>query len=169
MNPALTKSLNSICAWIDQTTLSQAIQVTNWVVPTVQTVHILAIAAVASSALMIDLRLIGVFWADRPMRNVSSRFLPFVWWPLLILFVTGALMIIGEPARSLKNPAFQLKMTLLVAALIVTGLIQYFQRRDAAFGELGRGSRAVAVAVAIVSLALWSAIIFAGRWIAYYA
>ncbi|MGC1643056.1 MAG: hypothetical protein WA781_20845, partial [Pseudolabrys sp.] len=103
MNPALTKSLNSICAWIDQTTLSQAIQVTKWVVPTVQTVHILAIAAVASSALMIDLRLIGVFWADRPMRNVSSRFLPFVWWPLLILFVTGALMIIAEPARSLKN------------------------------------------------------------------
>ncbi|MFY9787121.1 MAG: DUF6644 family protein [Pseudolabrys sp.] len=169
MNPALTKSLNSICAWIDQTTLSQAIQVTKWVVPTVQTVHILAIAAVASSALMIDLRLIGVFWADRPMRNVSSRFLPFVWWPLLILFVTGALMIIAEPARSLKNPAFQLKMTLLVAALIVTGLIQYFQRRDAGFGELGRGSHAVAVAVAIVSLALWSAIIFAGRWIAYYA
>ncbi len=169
MNPALTKSLNSICAWIDQTTLSQAIQVTKWVVPTVQTVHILAIAAVASSALMIDLRLIGVFWADRPMRNVSSRFLPFVWWPLLILFVTGALMIIAEPARSLKNPAFQLKMTLLVAALIVTGLIQYFQRRDAGFGERGRGSHAVAVAVAIVSLALWSAIIFAGRWIAYYA
>ena len=169
MNPAFTKSLNSICAWIDHTTLSQAIQVTKWVVPTVQTVHILAIAAVASSALMIDLRLIGVFWADRPMKNVSTRFLPFVWWPLLILFVTGALMIIAEPARSLKNPAFQLKMTLLVAALIVTGLIQYFQRRDAGFGERGRGSHAVAVAVAIVSLALWSAIIFAGRWIAYYA
>src|SRR6478736_4147479 len=160
MNPALTKSLNSICAWIDQTTLSQAIQVTNWVVPTVQTVHILAIAAVASSALMIDLRLIGVFWADRPMRNVSSRFLPFIWWPLLILFATGAIMIIGEPARTLKNPAFQLQMTLLVAALIVTGLIQYFQRRDAEFGDLGRGSHAVAVAVAVVSLALWSAIIF---------
>ena len=169
MNPALTKSLNSICAWIDQTTLSQAIQVTNWVVPTVQTVHILAIAVVASSAFMIDLRLIGVFWADRPMKNVSSRFLPFIWWPLLILFATGAIMIIGEPARSLKNPAFQLKMTLLVAALIVTGLIQYFQRRDARFGDLGRGSHAVAVAVAVVSLALWSAIIFAGRWIAYYA
>jgi hypothetical protein len=78
-------------------------------------------------------------------------------------------MIIGEPARSLKNPAFQLKMTLLVAALVVTGLIQFFQRRDAGFGDLGRGPRAVAVTVAVVSLALWTAIIFAGRWIAYYA
>src|SRR6476660_2427418 len=169
MNSTLTKSLNAICVWIDQTPLSQAIQVTNWVVPTVQTVHILAIAVVASSALMIDLRLLGVFWTDRPMKDVFSRFLPLVWWPLLILFTTGAIMIIGEPARSLKNPAFQLKMTLLVAALIVTGLIQYFQRRDAEFGDLRRGSHAGAVAVAVVSLALWSAIIFAGRWIAYYA
>jgi len=169
MSAALTKSLNAICAWIDQTPLSQAIQVTNWVVPAVQTVHILAIAVVASSALMIDLRLIGVFWADRPMKDVLSRFLPFVWWPLLILFATGAIMIVGEPARSLKNPAFQLKMTLLVAALIVTGLIQFFQRRDTKFGDLSRGPHAGAVTVAIASLALWSAIIFAGRWIAYYA
>src|SRR5215471_332767 len=89
MSPVFAKSLNAICVWIDQTPLSQAIQATSWVVPTVQTVHILAIAVVASSALMIDLRLLGVFWADRPMKVVFSRFLPLVWWPLLILFATG--------------------------------------------------------------------------------
>jgi hypothetical protein len=164
-----SRSFNEISVWIDQTALSQAIQVTKWVVPLVQTVHILAIAAVASSVLMIDLRLIGVFWADRPMREVSSRFLPLVWWPLLILLATGAIMIIGEPARSLKNPAFQLKMTLLVAAVIVTGLFQLLQRRNPAFGDLRSGSRATAAAVAVVSMLLWSAIVFAGRWIAYYA
>jgi hypothetical protein len=162
-------TLNEICVWIDQTALSHAIQVTNWVVPAVQTVHILAIAVVASSVLMIDLRLIGLFWADRSIDAVSSRFLPLVWWSLPVLLATGAIMIIGEPARSLKNPAFQLKMTLLVAALIVTGLFSFLQRRNAAFGELHSGSRAAAATVAIVSMLLWSAIIFAGRWIAYYA
>ena len=169
MTPAISKSLNAICIWIDATPLSQWMQVTNWVVPTVQTFHILAIAVVASSALMIDLRLIGVFWADRPMRDVSSRFLPLVWWPMLILLSTGVIMIISEPARSLKNPAFQLKMFLLVAALIVTGIFQFLQRRNAKFGNLRTGPRAAAVTVAIVSMLLWSAIIFAGRWIAYYA
>jgi hypothetical protein len=155
--------------WIDQTPLSQAIQATSWVVPTVQTVHILAIAVVASSALMIDLRLLGIFWTDRPIKEVFSRFLPLVWWPLLILFATGAIMIIGEPARSLKNPAFQLKMLLLVTALIVTSLLQFFQRQNATFGDLRSGPQPLAVTVAIVSMLLWSAIIFAGRWIAYYA
>jgi hypothetical protein len=162
-------SLNEICLWIDHTTLSQAIQATNWVVPTVQTIHILAIAAVASSALMIDLRLIGVFWANRPMKDVSSRFLPLVWWPLLILLATGIIMIIAEPARSLKNPAFQLKMLLLIAALIVTGLFQFLQRRNVSFGDLRSGPRAAAATLAIVSMLLWSSIIFAGRWIAYFA
>jgi hypothetical protein len=169
MTLTLNKSLNTICVWIDQTPLSQMIQVTNWVVPVVQTVHILAIAIVASSALMIDLRLIGVLWADRPMKEVSSRFLPLVWWPLLILFATGITMIISEPARSLKNPAFQLKMMLLIAALIVTGLFQFLQRRNTKFGNLSSGPQAAAVAVAIVSMLLWASIIFAGRWIAYYA
>ena len=162
-------TLNEICHWIDQTALSQAIQVTKWAVPAVQTIHILAIAVVASSALMIDLRLIGVFWASRPIKDVMSRFLPLVWWPLLILLATGIIMIIAEPARSLKNPAFQLKMLLLVAALIVTWLFQLLQRRNASFGDLHSGPPAATAALAIVSMLLWSSIIFAGRWIAYFA
>jgi hypothetical protein len=169
MNPAIRHAINTLCVWIDATPLSQWMQVTNWVVPTVQTVHILAIAAVASSAVMIDLRLIGLFWADRPMKAVSSRFLPLVWWPLLILFVTGVIMVISEPARSLKNPAFQLKMALLIAAAVVTGIFQLLQRRNAKFGDLRKGPRAAAISVAVVSMLLWASIIFAGRWIAYYA
>jgi hypothetical protein len=162
-------TLNEICVWIDQTALSQAIQAAKWAVPTVQTIHILAIAVVASSALMVDLRLVGVLWASRPIKDVMARFLPLVWWPLLILLATGAIMIIAEPARSLKNPAFQLKMLLLIAALIVTGLFQFLQRRNAAFGDLRSGPRAAAASLAIVSMLLWSSIIFAGRWIAYFA
>ena len=169
MNSALAKPLNMICAWLEQTPLSHAIQVTSWIVPTVQTIHILAIAVVATSALMIDLRLIGVFGADQPLKDVTSRFLPFVWWPLLILLATGAIMIIGEPPRSLKNPAFQLKMALLVGALIVTGIFQLLLRRDPAFGSPGSGRRGAAATIAVLSMLLWSGIIFAGRWIAYYS
>jgi hypothetical protein len=161
-------TLNEICHWIDQTALSQWIQVAGWVVPTVQTIHILAIAVVASSALMLDLRLIGAFWANRPIEAVKARFLPLIWWPLLVLLGTGIIMIAAEPARSLKNPAFQLKMLLLVAALVVTWLFQFLHRRNAAFGDV-RGPRAAAVTLAIVSIMLWSSIIFAGRWIAYFA
>jgi uncharacterized membrane protein SirB2 len=161
-------TLNEICHWIDQTPLSQSIQAAGWVVPTVQTIHILGIAMVASSALMLDLRLIGVFWSNRPVAAVKARFLPLIWWPLLLLLATGIVMITAEPARSLKNPAFQLKMLLLIAALTITLAFQFLHRRNAAFGD-GAGPRAAAVTLAIVSILLWSSIIFAGRWIAYFA
>jgi exodeoxyribonuclease-3 len=49
MNPAFKQWLNSVCVWIDSTALSQAIQSAAWVVPAVQTVHILAIAALMGS------------------------------------------------------------------------------------------------------------------------
>ena len=168
MYPFLNKSINIICAWLEQTPLSQTIQVTSWIVPAVQTIHILAIAAVAGSAMMIDLRLLGAVAADQPLKDVSSRFLPFIWWPLLILLATGTIMIIGEPPRTLKNPVFQLKMALLLAAITVTGLFQYLLRRNPAFGGPGSRQRFAAAAIAILSMLLWSGIIFSGRWIAYY-
>jgi hypothetical protein len=60
-------------------------------------------------------------------------------------------------------------MALLIAALIVTGLFQYLERRNASFGDLRPGSRAAATTLAIVSMLIWTGIVFAGRWLAYYA
>jgi len=139
-----TQALDRFCSWLEQTPLSQAIQAAGWVVPTVQTIHILAIAAVMSSVL-------GMVGRDQPLERVTSRFRPVIWWTLPILLATGVVMIIGEPARSLANPVFQLKMLLLLAAIAVTA-------------GLHKDSRIIA----ILSLSLWVGIVFAGRWIAYY-
>src|SRR5260221_4651312 len=109
-----TAALDSFCAWLDQTPLSQAIQTTGWIVPALQTIHILAIAAVMSSAVMIALRL-------------ETRFRRVIWWALPVLLATGIVMIVGEPVRSLENPVFQLKMTLLACAIAVT-LLPYRNR-----------------------------------------
>ena len=163
-----TQSLDRFCAWLDQTPLSQTIQTTGWVVPTVQTVHILAIAAVMASVLMIDLRLLGVLGREQPVARVSERFRPVIWWTLPILLATGILMIIGEPVRSLENPIFQLKMALLVTAIIVTLSYQVPLGRDPAFWDLTGSRRGVARIIAVLSLLLWVGIVFAGRWIAYF-
>ena len=109
-----TPALDKFCAWLEQTPLSQAIQTAGWVVPAVQTVHILAIAAVMASALMIALRL-------------DARFRPVIWWALPVLAATGLVMIVGEPVRSLENPVFQLKMALLATAIVVA-LLPYKNR-----------------------------------------
>ena len=78
-------SLDSFCTWLAATPLSQSIQSTEWVIPAVQTVHILAVAAVMSSALMLDLRLMGFGSRDQTILSVAQRFLHFIWLPLSIL------------------------------------------------------------------------------------
>ncbi len=163
-----TRALLDFCSWLEETPLSQTIQSTGWIVPTVQTVHILSVAAVLSSVLMIDLRLMGVLGRDQPLARVSERFGPVIWWTLPVLLATGAVMIIGEPARSLANPVFQLKMALLVAAIIVTLGHQVSLGVNPAFWEGSSGRRGAAQFIAVISLALWAGIVFAGRWIAYY-
>ena len=160
-------SLQSFCNWLASTPLSQAIQTTEWIIPAVQTVHIVAVAAVVTSALMIDLRLFGVRWQDQAVAAVLERFLPSLWWALPILLATGAVLIVAEPARALQNPVFLLKMCLLVAAICFTLACQLPLRKDLGFWEVSPGRRRAAAAIAALSLPFWVGIVFAGRWIAY--
>jgi len=160
-------SLDRFCLWLEQTSLSQVIQATSWIVPSVQTVHILALATLLAPIFMINLRLLLVVARDQPLERVSARFLPVIWWALPVLLVTGAIMIIGEPARSLKNPLFQLKMALLLAALALTAFYQIGLSRSRERYDLAKRGGGAAL-IALPSFALWIAIVFCGRWIAYY-
>jgi len=160
-------SLDDFCNWLGATSSSQTIQTVGWIIPAVQTVHILAVAAVVSSALMLDLRLLGLRGIDQPLATVARRFLPFIWWPLPVLLVSGALLITAEPARSLENPMFILKMGLLLAAASVTLACQLPLRRNPGFWDLSAARKWTARLIAVASMPLWVGIIFAGRWIAY--
>ena len=70
--------LFQLSTWIEQTALSQFIQNTSWIVPAVQTVHILAIAAVLSSATMVACRFAGWGGSDQPPRQFVARYLPSI-------------------------------------------------------------------------------------------
>jgi hypothetical protein len=161
------RSIHHFCAWLQGTPISLAIQRTEWVVPLVQTIHILSIAAVVSAALMIDLRALGALGRDQSVARVSARFRPMIWRTLPILLVTGVVLIVGEPSRSLPNPVFWLKMSLLAAAIAVTLAHQIPLRRDPDYWDRPGARRGAVRVIAALSLLSWSGIIFAGRWIAY--
>src|SRR5262245_55639745 len=99
----LNHLLDQLAAWLAHTTLNQAMQTISWIVPAVQTIHILCIAVIVGSAFAINLRLLGVLGTDQSLARISQRFMPFIWGALLVLLITGALLVISEPDRSLKN------------------------------------------------------------------
>jgi len=165
MVPALTVivALDEFCSWLEKTPVSLTIQTAEWIIPTVQTLHILSIGLLMSAVLMIDLRLLGWSAADQPVMRVAARFMPVLWRTLPVLLLSGLIMIVAEPARSLENFAFQLKMLLL--ALIVALTYNVSRRIDT--NRWISASAWMRKGFPLVSLALWVSIVFAGRWIAY--
>ena len=160
-------SLHAFCEWLANTPFSMLLQNVSWIIPAVQCVHIVCIPIVMGSVGLIDLRLLGITGHSQSISNLTGRLLPWVWISLIILLVTGALLAIAEPVRSLTNPAFQAKMLRIVIVGALTLFFQSMVRGDVAFWELTPARRTTAKMTAIVSLLLWIGIVFAGRWIAY--
>jgi hypothetical protein len=155
--------LDHFCSWLESTPLSQTLQTEDWIVPAVQTLHILSIGLVLAAVLMLNLRLLNLACRDQPVTRIAARFLPVVWWTLPVLLVTGLLMIVAEPARSLENSAFQLKMVLLLSIVTLTFAVQ--KRIDT--NRWSASSRLWHTGFPLLSLLLWVGVVFAGRWIAY--
>jgi uncharacterized protein DUF6644 len=153
--------------WLAGTPLSVQIKTVEWIIPTVQTIHVLSISIVMSSAAMVDLRVLGMLSSRQPLADVAHRFVPWIWWTLIVLFLSGSTLIIGEPGRSLRNPAFILKMSMLAAVLVLTQIFQRGLRHNDRFWENSPGRRIGGRLIAVFSLVFWVGIVFAGRWIAY--
>ncbi|MBU3602867.1 DUF6644 family protein [Polynucleobacter sp. AP-Kaivos-20-H2] len=156
-------ALLQFCYYLESTPLNAAIQNNFWVVPFLQSIHILAIASILVGVLLINLRILGIHGQSEPIAAVINRYQSLIWLALPVLLITGCIMIVGEPARSLTNPAFQLKMLMLLAVIFITLLFQKKWHSNNSFTPVNTTNRLLA----ILSLALWVGIVAAGRWIAY--
>ncbi|MEO8307463.1 MAG: DUF6644 family protein [Pseudomonadota bacterium] len=154
-------NLHAFSDWLSATPFSQAIQVTSWAIPGIQTVHLLGIAILFSSALIVFLRVAGYGLTSETLPVVAQRFISAIWVLLLILLVSGLLLITAEPGRTITNPVFYAKMTMLALVICITLWLARVSRRQQV-----RPS-ALHIAVAAFGMLLWIGIIFAGRFIAY--
>jgi hypothetical protein len=153
--------------WLANTPLSKTLQDQLWIVPTSQSIHILALSAVFASASMINLRLLGIGTSGRTVSQLSDTLVPWIWRGLGVLLVTGVVQIVAEPVREFVTPAFWAKMVMI--AIVTTLTIVYARaiRRNAALWDDASSRPLRAKAFAIVSTLIWLAIIVCGRFIAY--
>jgi hypothetical protein len=151
--------------WLQATSFSVTIQSVGWVVPFLQSVHILGIGVVFVSVLMVALRVLGRVRMEQSLAEVWARFAPFLWWGLAVMALTGMLLTISEPIREFMTLSFRLKLLLLLVGIVSAAQFGRRVRRVAGAGanQVPPGLRIAAIA----TIALWLAIIFLGRAIAY--
>ena len=158
--------VDAFARWLAATHMSLGIGERAWITPSVQCIHILAIATTLGCMAMLNLRVLGLVGREEPLASVSRRYGAPLWPTLLVLLLTGSVLIIGEPRRSLENVVFATKMVLVICAAGITFGVTQPLKRDSAFWDTG-ARQALAKLLAVISLCLWAAIVFAGRWIAY--
>jgi hypothetical protein len=160
--------LNNFAEWLSRTAPSVFIQNHEvWMLPTIQSIHIIGIGITVGSALMITLRILGWAGVDQTLVQTQKRFGPWLIGALCLLLASGGLLVIGEPNRELINFSFRLKMVLVLAmTLIVLGFQAGVNRRP----QLWEGvliNRASVKWAALLIFLIWGCIIILGRLIAY--
>ena len=149
--------------WFGSLPISLAMRRITWLVPMLQTLHILSIGFVLSSIIMIDLRIWGVSRSGTAIAR-SRRFMPWMWTALAVATFTGIALMFGAP-RSWRDGAFVAKLYLMVAATAATAALPIMLRRNQCGGK---DAGVPAQLVGIAALALWLGATLAGRgrWIA---
>jgi hypothetical protein len=151
--------------WLQTTQLSITIESIKWLIPLLQSIHIVCIGLVVVSSMMIVLRILGHVRADEPFVDVWQRFAPWIWGGLVVMLLTGSVLIIGEPVREFTALSFWLKMSLIAVSVISMGTFAIILH-PSRLGSRKEFSLAIKSA-AVGTMVVWLAIIFLGRAIAY--
>lgn len=153
--------------WLTETPVSLLMVTNFWMVPIAQVIHILAISAAFGATLMLTLRINNAAGGTQSVGQVSARYVPWIWWGLLVILLSGLLMVTAEPIRNMVNAVFWIKMALLVVTIAITLAFQRGVRAQAAavgpVWQASAGTRTVSILIVL----LWCLIMVCGRWIAY--
>jgi hypothetical protein len=160
-------SLFEVCQWLQHTTIGTSIRESEYMFPVIEGTHLLALSAFVGSALMYDLRLIGVLWRNDPVSKVKAQFMPIIMVGFAIMVITGSLLFWSEPVSAYQSVFFRAKVTLLILAGLNAVIFHLTIDREAAEWGLNPIPPLRARVAGYVSIVLWIAIIAAGRFTAY--
>jgi hypothetical protein len=146
---------------------SEPIQLTTWLFPLVETLHVLSIAVVFGSIFMVDVRLLGLTERDSTVSQVSREILPYTWTAFGCAVLTGSLLFMSKADQYFYNLQFELKFLFMFLAgvnmlIFHRGVYRHVLDWERA-GRLPVGARVAGG----LSIALWIAVIFMGRWIGF--
>ena len=154
-----------LAAWLTSLPWGQALRRLNWLAPWLQIIHILANGLIISAVVMIDLRVWGL---SRSLATaaMARRFQPWIWGALAVLTVSGILLMLYTPRRSLADIAFQTKMWTMGLAIVATLALAWVMRPgsgpDAGAAEAADVSTPARL-LATLTLVLWVVVTLAGR------
>ncbi len=139
--------------------LGQAMQNSHWDFAIVEMVHLVALALLGGSVLIIDFRLLGLILKNESAPAIGRDLGRVLLTSLVVLILSGIALLSEEALKCYYSPAFRWKM-----ALLATAVVFYFTLHRRALERIGTGGPTSGSRLAaVISLILWLGVGVAGR------
>ena len=157
-----------LCQWLYATPLGTAIRESPFAYPMIESIHVLGITLLVGTVSIVDLRLLGVVMKREPVSDLVKQVLPVTWCGFVIMIVSGLLLFWAKAEQCYANPIFRFKLLLLLLAGLNPLIFHSTVYRSVDNWNDAQAIPRQAKLAGAFSLTLWSAIIIAGRAIAYF-
>jgi hypothetical protein len=147
--------------------LATGIRNSLWLFPLIESTHVIGLALVFGTILIIDLRLLGIASTQRSFRRMASDILKWTWAAFALTALTGALMFITNSLVYYHNFFFRTKMLLLLLSGINMLIFELTAGRTIHNWDKAPSAPSAGKALAAVSLVMWIGIIIMGRLIGF--
>jgi hypothetical protein len=150
--------------WANNLQIAEWVRRSSWIFPAAETVHIVALAVLFGTVAFVDLQMLGLVRRDTSTSQLERELRPWTFSSLVVILLTGALLFSSEAMKLYINVPFQLK----IMALIIAIAFNYTVHRKVTGIEPIRLGPVWGKLTAVVSIALWLSVGFAGRAIGFF-
>ena len=164
---SLTMTIEEVLASLQASGLATRIRDSLYLFPLIESAHVIGLSMVFGTIAIIDLRLLGIASVRRPFTRVASDVLKWTWLAFGLTVVTGLLMFITNAGVYYHNSYFRTKMALLLLAGLNMLMFELTTGRSVHRWDKKNAAPLPGKTIAALSLVLWIAIIFMGRWIGF--
>jgi hypothetical protein len=161
--------LFELLAWLEGSALGHALRSAGvWSYGVVNLVHILGVATLFGSILVLDLRLLGL-WRQVPLAAVATPAVPLAAGGFTVAVLSGACMLATNATEYAGNPFLLIKFPAIALGLVNVAVLNALPawKARAAREPAPREQLALMVAGG-ASLACWLTALAAGRMIGYW-
>ena len=153
----LSDSFLPFFEWCGRTWLGTTVRDTVWAFPVIETFHLLALAVLLGTVLIVNLSAFGVGTRGSSSPVTARELEPWMLTSLAVLILSGIPMAMSEPMKCYESYSFPIKMILLVVAILWHFTVQRRWRLTPLKSKLA----------ACFSILLWTGIGIAGKGIPY--
>ena len=146
---------------LEEMWIGEAIRTSYWLFPFIEAIHLVGLALLGGTVLVVDLRLLGLTLRSRSANQVLLNARPYFVLALLTMFATGIPLALSEMIKLYYNFSWWVKISTLGIAILFT----FFVRNPIVLRE--NASNVTLAFVGLVSMVLWFTVAGAGRWIGF--